>query len=172
MVILVIGKPESRLQANSDSAESGFTLIEMMVAITILAILLGIAVLNIPSHESRYWRTDLDHLVGSLNAAQDEATITGQVILVQIDQRGWRYSVIGTGGINAFNTAQKNIRPIAVLPDIYKPRVWASAMLLEVTQFTLGDELFGERLQLMISQNHRKAILQRDTNGHFSWIDG
>lgn len=172
IVILVTGKSYSRLPTKLDSAENGFTLIEMMVAITILAIILGVAVLNIPSHESRYWRTDLDHLVGSLNAAQDEATISGQIILVQIDRRGWRFALTTNGGLNTFNVSSKNIRPITVLPDIYKPQIWSGAMLLEATQFTLGDELFGERLLLPIAQNHRNAIMQRDAHGRFSWIDG
>lgn len=170
-MILVTGKYHSSLSVKTFSAENGFTLIEMMIAITILAILLGAAVLNIPSHESRYWRTDLDHLVGSLNAAQDEATVTGQVILVQIDQRGWRFGVAGNEGLNAFHDSSKNRRLVTILPDIYKPQVWSGVMLLEAAQLTLGDELFGERLRLTITQYHRKAILQRDSYGRFSWID-
>ena len=70
------------------SHEAGFTLVEMLVAITILAILLVVATLAIPNHDERYWKDNLDQLVGSLNMAQEESALSGTPMLVQIDALG------------------------------------------------------------------------------------
>jgi len=56
-------------------AEAGFTLIEMLVALAVFAIVMAVAVLTIPNHDDRYWRDNLDQLVSSLNMAQDESAM-------------------------------------------------------------------------------------------------
>ncbi len=53
-------------------SDAGFTLIEMLVAIAVMAVILAVAVLAIPNHDDRYWRDNLDQLVSSLNLAHHE----------------------------------------------------------------------------------------------------
>jgi prepilin-type N-terminal cleavage/methylation domain-containing protein len=55
---------------STDACDKGFTLVEMLVAIAVLAILMTIALLSVPNHDDRYWRDNLDQLVASLNMAQ------------------------------------------------------------------------------------------------------
>jgi prepilin-type N-terminal cleavage/methylation domain-containing protein len=65
-------------------SQAGFTLIELLVAISVMAVLLGIAVLVMPNHDERYWRDNLDQLVSSLNLAEDESAISGTPMLAHI----------------------------------------------------------------------------------------
>lgn len=168
----VTGKRLSPFQASDAGLDSGFTLIEVMVAIAVLAILLSIAIIKIPNHDERYWRNDLDHLVGSLNAAQDEATLTAQIMQVEIDSRGWRFSQVGDVSLLGSVGLQNKVKTSILLPDAYKSHAWSRAMILEAHQFTLGDEFFSERFQLEIGQDDRKAFLRRDTSGRFTWMNG
>ena len=73
--------------------EAGFTLIEFLVAICVMAVLLGVAVLALPNHDERYWRDNLDRLVSSLNLAEDESAMSGTPMLAHIDGLGWRFSM-------------------------------------------------------------------------------
>jgi len=69
--------------------DAGFTLIELLVAISMMAVLLGVAVLALPNHDERYWRDNLDQLVSSLNLAEDESAMSGTPMLAHIDGLGW-----------------------------------------------------------------------------------
>lgn len=171
-MISVIGKRLALFKSRGVGLDAGFTLIEVMVAIAVLAILLSIAIINIPNHDERYWRNDLDHLVGSLNAAQEEATLTAQIMQVEIDSRGWRFSQVGDVSLLGSIGLQNKVKTSILLPDAYKPHAWSRTMRLESNQFTLGDEFFSERFQLEISQDDRKALLRRDTGGRFTWMNG
>jgi prepilin-type N-terminal cleavage/methylation domain-containing protein len=172
IVISVTGKRRSPFQARDTGLDAGFTLIEVVVAIAVLAILLSIVIINIPNHDERYWRNDLDHLAGSLNAAQDEAALTAQVMLVEIDSRGWRFSQVGDASLLGSIGLPNKVKTSILLPDAYKPHSWSRAMIVESRQFTLGDELFKERFQLEINQDQRKAFLRRDASGRFTWMNG
>ena len=83
------------------STEAGFTLIEILVALAVFAIVMAVAVLNIPNHDDRYWRDNLDQLVTSLNLAQEESAMSGMTMIAQVDSNGWRFFVPGTVGAGA-----------------------------------------------------------------------
>lgn len=72
-------------------SDDGFTLIEILVAIAVMAVILAVAVLAIPNHDDRYWRDNLDQLVSSLNLAQEESAMSGTPMIAQIDSAGWRF---------------------------------------------------------------------------------
>jgi prepilin-type N-terminal cleavage/methylation domain-containing protein len=168
------------------STQSGFTLVEMLVAIAILAILMTVAVLAIPNHDDRYWRDNLDQLVGSLNMAQEESALSGTTMLVQIDAQGWRFvpvtwtpvsapnPMISMGGLSSNQpTAQESIIGTSgLMPDVYRSQAWYKPIVIEPVQLTLGGETIMQGLQIPLVQEKRRALLMRATNGRFSWVNG
>ena len=191
MPILQIGKQGKGTLSSllKGFRESGFTLIEMLIAITILAIVMSLAVLNLPNHDERYWRNDLDHLVSSLNAAQDESAMGGNAIQAQIDSQGWRFYQanfngasgmdfgLGSGGALTLGASVANVQAnqpngSGLMPDVYKPQFWNKAMQIAPVQLTLGGETVNEPLNIAIAQDTRRATLLRNRNGYFQWAGG
>ena len=166
------------------STEGGFTLVEMLVAITILAILMAVAILAIPNHDDRYWRDNLDQLVSSLNMAQEESMLSGTTMFVQVDAAGWRFApalnnapvstmMNGSGSYGTAATAvNSNANISGLMPDVYRPQLWHKPVVIEPVQLTLGGETITQVIQIPIEQEQRKAILMRSTNGRYSWIAG
>ena len=103
MPILAIGSKSSVVSDLRRAGDAGFTLIELMVAIAIMAVILGVAVLAIPNHDERYWKDNLDQLVSSLNLAQEESAMSGTPMIAQIDSAGWRFFVPNVNGANGAN---------------------------------------------------------------------
>ena len=169
------------------SAQSGFTLVEMLVAISILAILIAVAVLTIPNHDDRYWRDNLDQLVSSLNMAQEESALSGTPMLAQIDAVGWRFVPVAGAASNAPANAMINIRGLGanppstqqsvlgesgLIPDVYRSQAWYKPIIIEPVQLSLGGEAITTALQIPLAQEKRKALLMRGTNGRFTWVNG
>ena len=146
------------------SSDGGFTLIEMLLALTIVAILLGVAVLAIPNHDERYWRNNLDQLVSTLNAAQDESQSSGIPVSVAINQLGWRFSKPTRTG-----QAQDPTLTNTFIPEAYKPHLWIKPVNVEPFQFNLGTEYVNEELRIPLEQEKRLAILIRSNDGRFYW---
>ena len=147
-----------------NSSDGGFTLIEMLLALTIVAILLGVAVLAIPNHDERYWRNNLDELVSTLNAAQDESQSSGIPVSVAINQLGWRFSKTTRTG-----QAQDPTLTNTFIPEAYAPHAWFKPVNVEPIQLNLGSEYVNEELRIPLEQEKRLAILIRSTDGHFYW---
>ena len=170
-------------------AEAGFTLVEMLVALAVFAIVMAVAVLTIPNHDDRYWRDNLDQLVSSLNMAQEESAMSGMSMVAQIDGNGWRFFVPGTvgaastsnagvsnsssaltlgggvgGGMGGSNAAN-NVPPgfnnsNGLMPDVYQAKNWYKPVDIAPQQLTLGGEQVTEVLQIPIRQTTGSEIRQ------------
>ena len=177
-------------------ADAGFTLIEILIALAVFAIVMAVAVLNIPNHDDRYWRDNLDQLVSSLNLAQEESAMSGMTMMAQVDSTGWRFFIPGTaggasaagssagaltlgGGLGGRGNSATNVPPLSfsnsngLMPDVYQAKNWYKPVDMAPLQLTLGGESVAEVLQIPIRQvsgsDIRAAILIRNRNGRFSW---
>lgn len=164
------------------AADAGFTLIEILVALAVMAVILAVAVLAIPNHDDRYWRDNLDQLVSSLNLAQEESAMSGTPMIAQIDSAGWRFFIPnanGAGATAAYGTSSmgesgsavalggsNNVpSPIAanssgLLPDVYKAQSWYKPVDMAPIQLTLGGEQVAQVLQIPIKQVNAQASSQ------------
>jgi general secretion pathway protein H len=161
---ILVSKEEKAHSLSAPSAEGGFSLIEMLLVLTVVAILLTVAVLAIPNHDERNWRNNLDQLVASLNAAQDESQTTGIPMRVDINESGWRFSKS-----DPMAQAKDSNQPPTFIPDAYKAQAWSKAVIIEPLQLNLGAEYVSEVLRTSIQQEKRSATLIRSSDGHFNW---
>jgi type II secretion system protein H len=160
-----VSKKESINSLVQTSSERGFTLIEMLLVLSIVAILLTVAVLTIPNHDERNWRNNLDQLVTSLNAAQDESQMTGVPMRAEIDESGWRFSKS-----DPMTQARDSNQPATFIPDAYKDQTWSKPVMMGPLQLNLGSEYVSEGLRAAIEQDKRTATLIRSNDGHFNWV--
>ena len=144
--------------------DGGFTLIEMLIALTIVAVLLSLAVLAIPNHDERSWQNNLDQLTATLNAAQDESQSSGIPMRVEIDGSGWRFYKRDLVDQTPSLTPQSTF-----IPDAYKAQAWSKPVIISPVQFSLGSEYVTEESRISIEQEKRNATLLRSRDGHFSW---
>jgi hypothetical protein len=142
--------------------------------------------LTIPNHDERYWRDDLNQLVSSLNLAQEETSISGIGMLVQIDSQGWRFApnaldlaalaarpTVGVGVVGV--TASPNFNAVlsgGTLPDVYRAQNWHKPVIMQPIELSLNTEPITSAWQMTVVQDQRKAIVQRSHAGRFSWVDG
>ena len=163
MRILASNKEKTHF-CSASHTEGGFTLSEMLLALTVLAILLTVAVLAIPNHDERNWKNNLDQLVASLNAAQDESQITGIPMRAEINESGWRFSKSDPMA-QASNSNQSS----TFIPDAYKAQAWSKPVVIDSLQLNLGSEYIAQVIRTPIQQEKRSATLIRSSDGHFSW---
>jgi type II secretion system protein H len=71
----------------------GFTLIEIIAACAIAAIVLGITMIKLDATDGRRLRQAAELLAGRLEAARDEAVIRGQPVAFSSDGQGFQFWV-------------------------------------------------------------------------------
>mgnify|MGYP001822249196 CR=1 FL=1 len=74
-----------RAHRAAPAGSSGFTLLEMMVTVALIAVTATFVSLNISQSDSRIVELEARRFVALLNMAQDESIITGRPILLSVD---------------------------------------------------------------------------------------
>ena len=69
----------------------GFTLIEIMVVIVIVAILMGAVIISLPQGDALVIKKNKERFLALLSFAQDEAILRSQDLALEIEQNGYRY---------------------------------------------------------------------------------
>lgn len=71
---------------------SGFTLLEMMLTVGLIALTATFVGISISSSDSRLGRLEAERFVALLNLAQDESILTGRPIVLSLDTHSRQYS--------------------------------------------------------------------------------
>lgn len=71
---------------------SGFTLLEMMLTVGLIALTATFVGISISSSDSRIARLEAERFVALLNLAQDESILTGRPIVLSLDTHSRQYS--------------------------------------------------------------------------------
>lgn len=77
---------------------AGFTLIEIMVVLLIIAITIGMVGVNLQRGDNNRVQEEADRIVILLQAAREEAILQGQVFAVQFSQDGYRFLRLNNKG--------------------------------------------------------------------------
>jgi len=92
-------------------AARGFTLIELLVALTILAIAAAVAALSIASREGRDADEEMRRLAALFRLAQDDAGMSGTMLVWEADVHGYRFRRLDGGGERAPSLESDLLRP-------------------------------------------------------------
>ncbi len=77
---------------------AGFTLIEIMVVLLIVAITIGMVGVNLQRGDNNRVQEEADRIVILLQAAREEAILQGQVFAVQFSEDGYRFLRLNNKG--------------------------------------------------------------------------
>jgi general secretion pathway protein H len=83
--------PIRSVRGHAPQPTSGFTLIEIMVVLLIVAITIGMVGINLQRGDSNRVQEEADRIVILLQAAREEAILQGKVFAVQFSNDGYRF---------------------------------------------------------------------------------
>lgn len=100
----------------------GFTLLEMMLTVGLIALTATFVGINISSSDSRVARLEAERFVALLNLAQDESILTGRPIVLSVDtgSRQYTFAVLdfNAASFDESNVGDDNLSQQAIkLPD-------------------------------------------------------
>jgi general secretion pathway protein H len=107
----------------STRLRTGFTLIEIMVVLLIVAITIGMVGINLQRGDNNRVQEEADRIVILLQAAREEAILQGQVFAVQFSTDGYRFLRLNNKG---------KLEPIEQ-DDVLSPRSLPDGVTLSFT---------------------------------------
>lgn len=154
------------------NSERGFTLIEMLVVVVIIAIAASMVSLSIASSSDRVLRADAERLVDAFSVAQSEARSDGRVIRWQADDQGWSFE---RQGRSERLSAQDN-GPLT--PDRFDqdqslhPQAWrASPVAIQLSPnrpVVFGTEWIADPMVLELSAQGDTVRIERNAAGDYA----
>jgi general secretion pathway protein H len=140
----------------SATKQAGFSLLELLVVISILGFILSMATLALPNNNEKLWKQDVEELIATLNQAREEAAMSGAPIRWVSSSQGWSFRQISLQG---------DERPLG---DPLKERRWRlSPTLSSIDQLVIGQEVFTSPTMIEIRHGTLSARIQREKNGRF-----
>jgi len=154
------------------SSERGFTLIEMLVVVVIIAIAASMVSLSIASSSDRVLHADAERLVDAFAVAQSEARSDGRVIRWQANDQGWSFE---RQGRSERLSAQDN-GPLT--PDRFdqdqslRPQAWRAApvaiQLSPNRPMVFGTEWIADPMVLELSAQGDSVRIERNAAGDYA----
>lgn len=141
--------------------ESGFTLLEMMVALLIASVLAGALVLALPDR-SRSLRFEADRLAQLMAVAREEALLRGAPVRLEAGQEGYRFVVWQD---QAWRTMPED--------PALREREWLAPTTLVLERadgqwvIEFGRELVDAPFRLSLLRDGSKATIRADGLGGF-----
>jgi len=171
------------------NTQKGFTLVELIVVITILAILGTIAFISLGSYTADARNAKRSEQVGKLASAVDNGTISGTPIMAFVTQTGSEVTAMalaGSGGVDdaAYNAGTPNASALNISADQFLDPQTSDSYVMGVTSLagasfqvsSIIEDAAGVQANVIGSYNPRAATGSTTadgtvSNGRFS-IDG
>lgn len=115
--------PSQAVHGRASKPMSGFTLIEIMVVLLIVAITIGMVGVNLQRGDNNRAQDETNRIVILLQAAREEAILQGQVFAVQFTKDGYRFLRSSTKG--KLELIEKD--------DVFSPRTLEEGVMLTFT---------------------------------------
>jgi len=133
----------------------GFTLIELLVVIAILGIATAAIALSVSRSDVRLLQEETARLGALFRIAQDEARISGRILVWEADVNGYRFRPLDEEAARDWNDA------------ILRPRAWPFVVnRIEAARIVFGREPMLEPATLRIETAGGEARLALDAFGN------
>jgi general secretion pathway protein H len=144
----------------SATKQSGFSLLELLIVITILGFILSMATLALPNSNEKLWKEDLQELTATLNQAREEVAMSGAPIRWVSSSQGWSFRQINLQGEE---------RPLG---NPLQEKKWRLSPTLSSTeQLIIGQEIFTSPMVIELKHGTLSAKIQREKNGRFRLVN-
>jgi len=144
----------------SATKQSGFSLLELLIVITILGFILSMATLALPNSNEKLWKEDLQELTATLNQAREEVAMSGAPIRWVSSSQGWSFRQINLQG---------DERPLG---NPLQEKKWRLSPTLSSTeQLIIGQEIFTSPMVIELKHGTLSAKIQREKNGRFRLVN-
>ena len=150
--------------------EAGFTLIELMVVLLIVGIALGAVTLSFRSPTQQPLGREGERLAAVLNLAKDEASLSGQPVLLKLDRQGWRFFQAGPAGWVAVPEDQLPAGQFNPPLDRVVFGDGAEAAHSEMIQYWIGVEEIDDFKGLRLQRGTQVVQLVTDGLGHYNVV--
>ena len=138
----------------------GYTLIELLVALTVLAIAAGAVALSLPSGEERRVRVEAARLGALFRIAQDQARMEGRALVWEADDQGYRFAPLDAEAARDWHD------------ELLRPRSWPFAVRrLEAQRIVFGREPLLAPATVRIATTEREVLLALDALGNLAMQD-
>ena len=114
--------PSQAARGRASKPMSGFTLIEIMVVLLIVAITIGMVGVNLQRGDNNRAQDEANRIVILLQAAREEAILQGQVFAVQFTKDGYRFLRFNKGKLELIEK-----------DDVFSPRTLEEGVMLTFT---------------------------------------
>jgi len=154
------------------TSERGFTLIEMLVVVAIIAIAASMVSLSVASSSARALRADAERLVDAFAVAQSEARSDGRAIRWRADERGWSFERAGRPArLSAQDDGPQT--PDRFAQDAaLRPQKWGAAPVSLRLQpdrpMVFGTEWIADPLVLELASQGDTVRIERDAAGGYA----
>jgi general secretion pathway protein H len=139
---------------------TGFTLIELLVVIAILGIAAAAVALSVSRSDVRLLEEETARLGALFRIAQDEARISGRVLVWEADLNGYRFRPLDEEAARDWND------------DVLRSRAWPfTVRRIEAARIVFGREPMLEPATLRIATAEREAQLALDAFGNLRLSD-
>ena len=144
----------------SSMASRGYTLIELLVAVAIIAIVAGMVALSLPGGEERRVREEAARLGALFRIVQDHARVAGRVLVWQADLEGYAFRALDADAAASWQD------------ETLRPRSWPFAVQrLEAQPIFFTREPMLSPASVLIATASSEVLISLDALGNVAVRD-